>query len=600
MTIKTKLIANVLVSAIIVISISLTSYFSMSFLHEKLSYLTNHSTPFQLRTVELQRDLQRSLTSLVKVNAAVTIAEYNESKTEADSSLATVVNSQRVLRAMDRNTTDVTDEIALIAKEIYDAASERIISDNRADSAAKSVIQSMNESAARLSVLDTNISDLQADYAKAFETALGDTVAFSSRTRSIEELRSLVRELQLIAVTIQNSRNSTAVLILKGKLKATVSLIARNVYYTSDPSIAAITDGITDKLFKLITLQSYAIAQKDESSTREANEFGKDIAVRLNDLFQMMDQETLLARDELTLTANKQSNVFVKVNRVNEILVSNSQLSALGAKVASETNRLFTIAAADELDRVDAEISSLFADIQVRKLILEDSLTKLNARDELNTLREATTSLDRMRAKILSANGIVSALKKRLTAIDQAKKSDDKLHALVIKVSALGDKNISEARRDQEQSIGAVHTLIKKSVSLIVAVSTAAIIIGIIFGYLIFRSLYLPLKVVLKAVREQQKQVQEKAAFAEAVADGDFDREVIISEALSIDSIRRDKDEIGRVLNAVVSMSEAQVTLDKALAWMTASLRRTRNEEARRAHMKSGLYDLNKILREER
>jgi transcriptional regulator with GAF, ATPase, and Fis domain len=111
--------------------------------------------------------------------------------------------------------------------------------------------------------------------------------------------------------------------------------------------------------------------------------------------------------------------------------------------------------------------------------------------------------------------------------------------------------------------------------------------------------MYLPLQVVLKAVREQQQQANEKAAFAEAVAGGDLDREVIISQAISIDSIQRNKDEIGNVLNAVVSMSEAQVTLDKAFARMTESLRRIRNEESRYNHMKSGLYELNNIMRDE-
>jgi hypothetical protein len=44
-------------------------------------------------------------------------------------------------------------------------------------------------------------------------------------------------------------------------------------------------------------------------------------------------------------------------------------------------------------------------------------------------------------------------------------------------------------------------------------------------------------------------------------------------------------------------MSEAQATLDRSLAGMTESLRNSRDEAARRDHLKNGLYELNKILR---
>lgn len=71
MTIKAKLIINALLTTAIIIAISLASFFSMRFLQEKLSYLTENSTPFQIRTTELQRELQLCITTLIKVNAAL-------------------------------------------------------------------------------------------------------------------------------------------------------------------------------------------------------------------------------------------------------------------------------------------------------------------------------------------------------------------------------------------------------------------------------------------------------------------------------------------------------------------------------------------------
>jgi hypothetical protein len=107
----------------------------------------------------------------------------------------------------------------------------------------------------------------------------------------------------------------------------------------------------------------------------------------------------------------------------------------------------------------------------------------------------------------------------------------------------------------------------------------------------------MPLRMVLDAVRSQKELVMEKSKLAEAVASGDLTREVIISEAITLDPAQIKKDEMWKMLNAVVGMSEAQVVLDRAFAGMTASLRKSRDDEASRDRLKNGLFELNKILR---
>ncbi|NTW99767.1 MAG: GAF domain-containing protein, partial [Geobacteraceae bacterium] len=230
---------------------------------------------------------------------------------------------------------------------------------------------------------------------------------------------------------------------------------------------------------------------------------------------------------------------------------------------------------------------------------LESSLTKLNDRNELKLLHAVVASMATIRTEIYSANGIVTTLKKKLTAIEQANRSADKLHDIVVRQTTKGKESISLARSQQETSIATVNTMVRRSLSQIVGIGFTAIGIGIFFGLRMYHSLLLPLRVVVEAVRSQQEQGREKASLAEAVAGGDLGREVIVGRTVEIDPAQIRNDEMGMVLNAIVGMSEAQVTLDRALAGMTASLRTSRDEETRRDHLKSGLYELNKILRDE-
>jgi putative methionine-R-sulfoxide reductase with GAF domain len=114
-----------------------------------------------------------------------------------------------------------------------------------------------------------------------------------------------------------------------------------------------------------------------------------------------------------------------------------------------------------------------------------------------------------------------------------------------------------------------------------------------------YRTVLLPLRTVLLAIKQQQRLGNEKALLAKAVASGDLDREVSISSVLHLENAHINQDEVGMVLRAVVAMSEAQVTLDKAFAQMTAALRLSRSEDTHRDAMKSALFELNKLIRTE-
>lgn len=597
MTIKTKLIANVLFTATIIIVISLASFLSMRFLQEKLSYLTEKSTPFQMRSVELQRELNGAITALVKVNAARTMSEYTTLQAEAAKALIIVENTQNSLRKMSTGTHDVSADLGKIARELFTAVKERIESNDAATAASAKMLQSMKESSAHINDLDVSIRNLQASHSRAFAMALENTATSSGKLRSIEDLRNLIREQQLIAVNVQNIQNGTTVLIAKGKLKTIAVRIAKNEYYKANKSIAAIIDGFTDLLGEYIRLKSVALVQNDDDSKNRAASAGKEVPDKLGTLFQTLDQEATLARYELSSANSKQGSSFTQSSRTNDILVANSELVALGLKVAGANNRMFTVESQAELDKLDAEVRALFSRIHERIKVLESSLTKLNNRNELEILRTAHASLEKIHTEIYSEIGISATLKKKLHAIELADKAADKLREIVFRQIAKGKESVSAAQNEQEKSIIRVKAVILRSISQILFIGAVAIVIGMFFGFWIYRSVLLPLRMVLNAVNRQRQLGEEKATLAEAVAGGDLNLEVTVSEAITLDPAEISNDEMGMALNAVVGMSEAQATLDRAFAGMTESLRNSRDEAARRDHLKSGLNELNKILR---
>ena len=66
MSIKTKLFLNMALMIVGILVIGGFSLAGMQFVKGKLSVLTEQSTPYQLKLIELQRSLQEHTSSLVK------------------------------------------------------------------------------------------------------------------------------------------------------------------------------------------------------------------------------------------------------------------------------------------------------------------------------------------------------------------------------------------------------------------------------------------------------------------------------------------------------------------------------------------------------
>lgn len=597
MTIRSKLIANVLLTALIVVALSLAGFFSIGFLREKISYLTGQSTPFQVRALELQRELQTSNAALIKVATARTTAELALFRTDAEQAMERVRNLHRMQERMQDGSIDLPDELAAVARELFAATGNRIRSSDAAAAANERVLRSIRASSSRLDELDSSIHHLQAGYATAFAAALEHTGSISERLRSIEEVRNLVRELQLIAVTAQNLQNSSSALIARAKLNAVTVRIAKNAYYTTTPAIAAVTDGFAAMLTDYLRLQTDALKQRDETSRARAAAAGKELPYKLNDLFQTLDQETILAREELAFAAARQETSFKQSRDANDILKADSNLVELGLLAAAATNRLFTRETPADLDALAAEIRGQFTAIREQVRTVERSLAAMGAARELQMLRAAAAALDDMHAGIYAADGILSTLRRKAQAIGQADSATDRLHTIIALQTMQGNESVAAARNEQEQAVTAVNAVVGRSRSQIAGMGVVAIGIGIFFGFLIYRSVVPPLGIMLDSIRAQQERSREKAELASAIAGGDLDREVAVGGAVSPETAHISRDEVGMLLTAVVGMSRSQEVLDRALADMTASLRLNRDADLRRTRLQNGLHEFDRTLR---
>ncbi len=209
MTIKNKLTLNVVTVLVIIGAVVATSIIGMGFVKDKLFYLTERSTPFQIRTVEFQRAIQGTTADLVKVSASRNMEEYKAYRTEAERSLSEVKNTQDTLESLSGGAKMEThSELNRIAKELFEITEGRLHAEEDAGAANKGITMKLKEASDRLNLLDTKIESLKMNRVAAFETLLSeakgiDTIRQSSLMADADiATTTLIRSSQFISMAL--------------------------------------------------------------------------------------------------------------------------------------------------------------------------------------------------------------------------------------------------------------------------------------------------------------------------------------------------------------------------------------------------------------
>ncbi len=422
MTIRTKLTLNIAIVLIVVCSVAITSILGMSFVKDKLAYLTERSTPYQIKTLEFQKAVQNATTSFIKVSSARNMEEYNSYRDEAQKALSGVKTAQANLQAISGDTDSSTyNGLEEIANEIYSTTENRIKTEASVLSSNKAISQKIREFTGRLKDLDL-------------------------------KMRS-----------------------------------------------------------------------------RQLNLFGNFLT---------------LLNNSADIKAVRDSDSITKANIATNILMSTSELVAMGLSVEASAARLPAAMSVGEVRALNTEITNTFKKIENSVKQVEKFMKKLKADEEIKTLDAVAKSLQSTRGQIST---LVQAMQEKLASIEKTSRADDHLREIVLAQSKAGDEKAAAAREDQGKAIGSVNSIVRLSLNIIGGISLAVVCFATLFGIWVYRSISKPLKRLIHT--------------AGNVAQGDLTSE---KEAIS-------KDEIGKVQ---LSLSEMVKKLKDVVVRITQTTTR--------------------------
>jgi len=548
MTIKTKLALNTVITLVLVSGIVATALLGINFVKGKITLLTNRSTPFQTRTLEQQRAIQATVGELIKLSTSETPAEMAVSRTEAEKTLTMVKTATDALAALTGEETRVFDELSDTARELTQVTDARLKAEQNVKDAITTINRNLGDADNRLKDLEKKIGVMQSSRAEVFTGSRQTSDTTVSWFMESQALKVLFKDLQVALLEIHTAGDGKALATAREKFgNALAGALQNDFAREREDAIYTVLKTFTAKGEELGKLKGALLGSAGDDVRAKYDVLRRSMTDAMASMVNFINQEVKTTQEQMTMESKNQGTMFGDLNTSTGVLSGTAALVALGSSLEGETLRLFNAMTVKELDAGEAGVKHTCERITKVHAGLEKSLKTLNAGKEINTLKLAVGSLGAVRGNLLAADGIVAKLRHKLAMRDKAIQAMDKLKVIVVKQTKTGEMAITTAKSEQEKAIISVGSMVRFNRMALIAIGIGSVLISLIIGYLLHRSITGPLNTCIAAV--------------DRIADGDLTVEVGGQRkdelGIMLDAVRRMSENLKRLIHEVRSASEA-------------------------------------------
>lgn len=516
MTIRKKLMLFAVLTITGIAVIGGVSLVGMRFIQGKLHVLTERSTPFQLKTIELQRTMQEHTSNLLKVAFATNATEFAAAQEETRKSEAEVTQRAGDLKAlMDSGSagTVKVEGLAELAREIVATTDLRLKAEAAAKVADNSMKAQLAEIDKRLDQLNGSMNRLQKGSSRQLSTSSGKARDITQKLMSLTQMRDSLKDMNFAVIEIQKVEGRKPLLLLRSKLDTALGEFAKNrLAGSKDPGVKAIVDRVGEirkQGASLIEHRGFIVGKTATEEQKQTYEqLVQAIAGQLSSALMEIDQEITIATDRYSIE-NKSHDESLKGSTAasDTVALSGDLLSACFA-INSLGRELFGARNKADLEKTAAGIRHQFGTAESVIAKLQRALASGGTKPELRLLGGVSASLAQTKHLLFGTGGVTERLGQVIDITQKSLDLNTKLKNLVAEQRTEGEKGVTAAQGEQAKAVGSVNRIVTTNIATILVVATAMLALAIVISTLLSRSITTPIK--------------ELTAMAEKFGTGDF------------------------------------------------------------------------------
>jgi len=514
MTIKGKLYLIMAVTVVGILAIGGSSLVGMNVVKGKLNILTERSTPYQLKTIELQRAVQEHTSGLVKLSATQAQAEFTVAKSEVEKSQESVTVLAKDLASFTgSNNSTGMEQLASITKEMITVTEARLKAEEAGRTADRVMKGKLQQIAQKLRSLDSSMRKSQSGSMSQLSASNQGVKKITKKLRDVQNAGNALSEVKQTVMEVAAADNKTAVTIATSKFNAATRKLAGSEMVKTDPNAAKpLLEGVTD-VRERVTGTDGLIPQKINMLTASDDEKRKKFSQTLAQTVQRMAQMTVVMGDIVEKAAEDFSQEDTRFDAslqgagsASSILGVSSELIAEGSEISRLIRDIFTASNPKELAEIKANMNAAFA----RTTALQGKVggRKGGKGDGAAAVSAVISSLNEVRGQLLAKDGVADTIDRLLIVKKQSADLNEKLKNLTHAQREDGKKGMTTAQEEQEKAVKSVNAVFRTNIATVSILGLTVLVIGVLLSGLVLRSI--------------SKPITELSKMAERFGSGDF------------------------------------------------------------------------------
>ncbi|HMX23438.1 MAG TPA: hypothetical protein PKA11_10740, partial [Accumulibacter sp.] len=372
----------------------------MRLIQKDLHILTEQSTPYQLKTIELQRSMQEHTSNLLRVALASDTAEFAAAQAASTASEADVAQRSGELKALANGMPvgDINlDGLSGLGRAIVANTDGRLKAEQAAKAADEAMKAQLSAVDQKLDQLTASMNRLQKGSNRQLSSATDKARDIAQKLMSLTQMRDSLKDMNFALIEIQKTEGRKALLLLRSRLDTALSEFAKNrLSGAAEPGVRGIVGRVAEirkQSGTLIEQRGAIIAKTATDEQRQSYEqAAQNIGSQLSSALTEVEQEITIATDRYAIENKSHDHSLKESTAASDIVAISGELISASLEINSRSRELFSARNTAGLQKTAEDVRAQFAKADEWITKLRKTVLVGNAKSESALLGEVSAA----------------------------------------------------------------------------------------------------------------------------------------------------------------------------------------------------------------
>ena len=542
MSIKAKLSLNagVILTAISIIIVSVL--INVRIVNRNINELTQKTSPYQLKALHQQRELQVHATNLVNFSSSETQDELKKMAPAVHESLRNIIKAAEEMATLKGERYSEDKAISKVTKDVLDITERKIIAQGAVLTASKSIRERLSEVSKKI---DEFVGSLQKKGSGTLLTGVNNLTASNQQLNDLITVRDGLKDMNLFIskIPVTNDKRSVAGLRdnFVGAVK-TATQALKNLKGLDKTAkeimqkLAALDEKVTAS-GGLAFLQLKYIGDEEEALKEKAEALAKEAGYALSYILPTIEKEINNANTELKTNTVEMGNNIDEFRNTNNILSLVSGLSLLNASLVTQINNCIHTKNMNDFNNYISIIETLFKKADSIGQNLRGLLIKGKSADELQMINAYVSAVSTVKNTFSGKGGVSEIVKASISNAEELETLNRQMRSITAKHMEESNKDVSKAGVNQDSVVASLNSAAKGMMRTVMIIGGLIFIITLFMAVMISRSITKPINCAVEGLTEGADQVASASAqvssSSQSLAEGASEQAASIEETAS-------------------------------------------------------------------